>query len=115
VKVGRTAKIVAVAESLSSRMTDWWMERSTFEAQRSDRPVAPDRADNLHAPVAFDGGERGLPNGRVRRRSLYTWMALNPVRTIVTLSAIGVGLVAGARGMRRERRAAWRAPAHRPR
>jgi hypothetical protein len=107
VKVGWTAKKISLAQTLSPRLTDHWMQRSTFEDQRSDRPVAPEREDNLFAAVDDDGGERGLAaigNGRVRRRSLYTWAALNPVRAVVALSAIGLGLVAGSRAARKPRR-----------
>lgn len=104
VKVGRGAKMISLAQTVSPRLTDRWMARTTFEAQRSDWPVVPGRRDNLYEPVAHDGGERGRPNGRVKRRSLYTWMALNPIRTLVGLSAIGVGLAAGAARARAPKR-----------
>ncbi len=100
VKVGWTAKKVSLAQTLSPTLTDRWMGRSTFAAQRSERPVTPQRRDNLFEPVEQDGGERGRWNGRTRRRSLYTWVALNPIRALVGLSALGVGLVAGSRAVR---------------
>lgn len=97
VKVGWTAKKVSLAQTLSPRLTDRWMERSTFEDQSSGCPVQDGRRDNLFEHVEDDGGERGRWNGRMRKRSLFTWASLNPAKAVVALSAIGVGLVAGSR------------------
>ena len=40
------------------RLADLYMERWTFDSQRTDAPTNG-RADNLYTPVAEDGGERG--------------------------------------------------------
>jgi NAD(P)-dependent dehydrogenase (short-subunit alcohol dehydrogenase family) len=60
------------------RLADLYMERWTFDAQRTGRPV-DGRPDNLHEPVASDGGERGRNwSGHTRRSSVYTSALLHP-------------------------------------
>jgi NAD(P)-dependent dehydrogenase (short-subunit alcohol dehydrogenase family) len=85
---GSGAKLSAAR--FAPRLADLYMERWTFDSQRTDVPTNG-RADNLHHPVTDDGGERGRNwAGHTRRRSVYTKAALHPAR------AVGVaGLVAG--------------------
>ena len=72
------------------RLADLYMQRWTFDSQRTDVPTNG-RADNLYAPVADDGGERGRHwSGHVRQSSLYTRAALHPG---LAVAAVG-GLVA---------------------
>jgi hypothetical protein len=60
------------------RLADLYMERWTFDAQRTGRPL-DGRPDNLHEPVASDGGERGRNwSGHTRRSSVYTSALLHP-------------------------------------
>jgi NAD(P)-dependent dehydrogenase (short-subunit alcohol dehydrogenase family) len=75
------------------RIADRYMEATTFDSQKTDKPVG-DRPDNLYAPVADDGGERGHNwTGRTKSTSLYTAARLHPgVTTMV--AALGVGLLA---------------------
>lgn len=86
------------------RLADLYMERWTFDAQRTEKPVNG-RADNLYAPVPSDGGERGHNwEGHTRESSLYTAVMLHPGRAAVC-AAIALGLAATARiAARRERR-----------
>lgn len=85
---GGMGKVVSVAEKLSPALTDKYMERSTFDSQKTDTPLGGSRSDNLYAPVAHDGGERGRArsNGRVRKWSAYTAAAMHPKRA----AALGV-------------------------
>ena len=74
------------------RLADLYMERWTFDAQKTDKP-AGGRPDNLYAPVAEDGGERGRNwSGHTRRSSLYTRAVLNPLAALT----LGAGLAACA-------------------
>jgi NAD(P)-dependent dehydrogenase (short-subunit alcohol dehydrogenase family) len=92
---GSGAKLSAAR--LAPRLADLYMERWTFDEQKTDIP-ANGRPDNLYAPVAHDGGERGsLWDGHTRESSLYTRAALHPGRAVAT-----IGLVAVAAGL------AWR-------
>ncbi|MGH7504786.1 MAG: SDR family oxidoreductase, partial [Longimicrobiales bacterium] len=99
---GGMGRVLSLA-SHSPRLADRFMERSTFDSQKTDRPIG-DRPDNLYAPVAFDGGERGNNwNGRTRSTSLYTRTALHP-RAAGAATALGAGVLLGAIvGLRRLR------------
>jgi short-subunit dehydrogenase len=80
------------AARFAPRLADLYMERWTFDAQKTDKP-ANDRPDNLYAPLADDGGERGRNwSGHTMRSSLYTRAVLNPPAAF----AVGAGLAACA-------------------
>jgi short-subunit dehydrogenase len=97
---GGAAVQLPIGEALAPGLTDRYMERKLFKDQMTDRPV-DGRPDNLYAPVAHDGGERGRNwTGDTKSRSLYTKAALHPERSLV-LGAVGAGLLLGALGARR--------------
>jgi NAD(P)-dependent dehydrogenase (short-subunit alcohol dehydrogenase family) len=102
--VSGMGKVLSLAGTVAPRLTDRYMEWSTFEAQKSDLPLADARPDNLYDPVEHDGGERGRNwTGRVHARSYQTLAALHPVGTaglVGLLVAGGVLAMAGRRGAR---------------
>jgi NAD(P)-dependent dehydrogenase (short-subunit alcohol dehydrogenase family) len=98
---GGAAAVLGVAEALAPALTDDYMERKFFARQLATEPLG-DRADNLHAPVAHDGGERGRNwTGHTRRSSLYTEAVLRPRRALLAFAGLGIAAVAGARVLRR--------------
>ncbi|MGH7501759.1 MAG: SDR family oxidoreductase [Longimicrobiales bacterium] len=91
---GGMGRVLSIAEHVPG-LADRYMEHSIFEAQMTERPT-DDRPDNLYAPVAFDGGERGRNwTGRTKRTSLYTRAALHP-RAAGAVSVLGATFLAGA-------------------
>ncbi|MFL5616978.1 MAG: hypothetical protein ACJ79A_01130 [Gemmatimonadaceae bacterium] len=87
-------KLLSVANDFP-RLADKYMERTTFESQKTDKPTG-DRPDNLYAPVARDGGERGSNwTGRTKSTSLYTKVMLHPEIPAVA-AAVGVGAIVAA-------------------
>jgi NAD(P)-dependent dehydrogenase (short-subunit alcohol dehydrogenase family) len=110
--VSGMGKVLSLAGTVAPRLTDLYMERSTFEAQKTDRAVADARPDNLYEPVEHDGGERGKNwRGRVHRRSVQTAAALHPVvaaGVVTALVAAGIAAATvrsrGNGGIRRARR-----------
>jgi NAD(P)-dependent dehydrogenase (short-subunit alcohol dehydrogenase family) len=91
---GGAGKMLSLANEFPRR-ADRIMERTTFDSQRTDKPVG-DRPNNLYVPVAHDGGERGSNwSGRTRRTSLYTAAALHPKRT-AAMAMLGAGVLAAA-------------------
>jgi len=65
-----------------------YMERWTFTSQLTDVP-ANGRPDNLYAPVADDGGERGRNwNGHTRQTSVYSRAFLHPRTTLFAMLAV---------------------------
>jgi NAD(P)-dependent dehydrogenase (short-subunit alcohol dehydrogenase family) len=98
---GGMGKMLSLA-NLAPRVADKYMERTTFESQKTDRSVAAYRRDNLYEPVDHDGGERGRNwTGRTKGTSLYTMAALHPEIAVVVLAAGGGLLAAAAVGARR--------------
>lgn len=100
VRVGATGKLVVLTEA-ESALSGRHVERTTFNSQLADVPLA-DRPDNLHEHLDDDGGERGSYwRGRVRERSSYTDASLNPGRAAMIAAAAGLALFAGARRLRK--------------
>ncbi|MEW5916942.1 MAG: SDR family oxidoreductase [Gemmatimonadota bacterium] len=94
--VGGMGKVLSLGNAVP-RVADRYMERTTFDAQRSDIPLADSRPDNLYKPVPNDGGERGSNwSGRVARRSLYTAAVLHPMKALALTGSAGVAALAAA-------------------
>jgi len=91
---GSGAKLSAAR--FAPRLADLYMERWTFDAQRTTTPVNG-RPDNLYAPVADDGGERGRNwTGHTRESSVYTRAVLHPRAALAVCGAVALGIgVAG--------------------
>ena len=81
-------------------LADRYMERWTFDGQRTSRPVNG-RSDNLYEPVADDGGERGRTwSGHTRESSLVTQAILHPRIAAVLLAAVLAGTALGFTAIR---------------
>jgi short-subunit dehydrogenase len=92
---GSGAKLSAAR--LAPRLADLYMERWTFDSQRTTTPVNG-RPDNLYEPVPHDGGERGRNwAGRTRRSSLYTEAFLHPRAAAGVLVGVAAVLALRAR------------------
>jgi short-subunit dehydrogenase len=94
---GGMGKVISLAEKLSPRLTDKYMERTTFDSQKTEIQASADRPTNLYEPLEHDGGERGHFQGRVRRWSVYTEAALHPRAAAAIVAGIGVAVTAGLR------------------
>jgi short-subunit dehydrogenase len=100
---GAGAKLSAAR--FAPRLADKYMERWTFDSQKTDRPAGSDRPDNLYAAVAHDGGERGASwTGHTRRSSLYTSAMLHPLAAAGIAAAAAVGISAWLVGLQRRER-----------
>lgn len=74
---GAGAKLSAAR--FAPRLADKYMERWSFDSQKTDLATSPGRRDNLFSPVADDGGERGRTwLGHTRASSVYTNAMLHP-------------------------------------
>jgi NAD(P)-dependent dehydrogenase (short-subunit alcohol dehydrogenase family) len=81
-------------------LLDRYLGRTGFDAQQTDRPRDPGRADNLWSPVAGDHGAHGTFDERARERSLQAWATLHRGALAGALVAAGALTVALARGRR---------------
>jgi NAD(P)-dependent dehydrogenase (short-subunit alcohol dehydrogenase family) len=89
---GGPAKVHSLMGAIAPRLTDWLMERSYFEKQKSGRP--PNHADDALYRPTTGLRERGRSPGRVRESSLYTRASLHPVLTGAL--TVGAGLAVAA-------------------
>ena len=98
---GSGAKLSAAR--FAPRLADLYMERWTFRSQRTNIPLNG-RADNLHHPVADDGGERGRNwSGHTRRFSLYNKALLHPRASAALMGALTAAAVLGFSHLSRSR------------
>jgi short-subunit dehydrogenase len=98
VTVGAGGRAMTVMGAVAPRLTDVYMEKTMFAAQK--REERNDGRDALHAPDR-DGHRRG-PTGRTTlERSAYTRAALSDVRRVLPVVALGTLVAAGMRTWRR--------------
>ena len=97
--VGGGPRAMIAAAKVAPQLSEKVMERTMFEAQKSNRP-ARRASDNLYGPADPTARERGRYPGPVLERSLYTSAALHPTRTALAAAGIGLALAAGVRAMR---------------
>lgn len=91
--VGGAAKALSAAAYFAPRLTDRYMEWTMFDQQKSNRPPATGRRNNLRE-AGTGGRERGTYPGRVLKSSMYTELALRPKTTLVSLAALAAGSAA---------------------
>jgi NAD(P)-dependent dehydrogenase (short-subunit alcohol dehydrogenase family) len=86
---GAGAKLSAAR--FAPALADKYMERWTFDSQSTGKPLAENRRDNLYAPLAHDGGERGRNwTGHTRESSGYTRAALRPGKAAAAFGAVAL-------------------------
>jgi NAD(P)-dependent dehydrogenase (short-subunit alcohol dehydrogenase family) len=97
ITIGGGGKLITALGSAMPRLTDFYMERAMFDAQRSDTP-ATGHAGNLYAPAAGGGNERGGYPGHVMRSSVYTRAAMSPGKALLA-AGLGLAVFAGLRSL----------------
>lgn len=82
-------------------LADWELARNGYESQQTDKPVDPNRPDNLWEPVPGDRGAHGQFDARARDFSPQLWATIH--RSSIALAALAVaGIAALAAQGRRE-------------
>jgi NAD(P)-dependent dehydrogenase (short-subunit alcohol dehydrogenase family) len=90
VRVGGGAKMFTMIEKTAPGLGDRMKERTAFDGSKTDRPAKDD--DTLFAPRPNDGRVRGRYEGHVAKTSLYTKAAMNPVKALLGVAALGIGI-----------------------
>ncbi len=99
--VGGAARTIGLLGGMAPRLTDHVMQRTMFDAQRSDRVAPPRSRDNLHAPTEVaEGVERGGYRGKTLEHSIYTQAAMYPRVAALAVAGLGLAVAAGLRAMR---------------
>lgn len=99
ITIGGGGRLITALGSALPRLTDFYMERAMFDAQRSDTP-AGERRGNLYAPASEGGRERGGYRGHVMRSSVYTTAAMSPGKALIA-AGLGLAVFAGIRSLAR--------------
>jgi NAD(P)-dependent dehydrogenase (short-subunit alcohol dehydrogenase family) len=100
------AAVKTSAARFAPRFADLYMERWTFDAQKTDKPAPQGRPSNLYAPLENDGGERGRNwDGHTRRSSVVTQAFLHPaaVAGVLTVALVAITSAWVASGIRDSR------------
>lgn len=97
ITIGGGGRLITALGTALPRLTDFYMERAMFGAQRSDIPAA-ERVGNLYAPAAEGGKERGGYRGHVMHSSAYTRAALSPGKALLA-AGLGLAVFAGLRSL----------------
>ncbi|HEX3622941.1 MAG TPA: SDR family oxidoreductase [Acidimicrobiales bacterium] len=88
-----------VANAVVPGLLDRYLARTNFDAQQTDRPVSPDRPDNLCDPVPGHQAAHGIFDGKSKSRSLQN--ELNMHRGVAAGAASAAALVVAARRRRK--------------
>ncbi|WP_431469838.1 SDR family oxidoreductase [Sphingosinithalassobacter sp. LHW66-3] len=96
IKLGWPTWQAILGDQIASPLLDRYLARTGVSGQQSDEPVAPDRRNNLYAPVPGDHGAHGRFDANARTRSSQLWLTTHRGTVALgALAAIGAGLAAG--------------------
>ena len=103
VVVGTPSALAILLNKLSPGLLDRYLARTNIEAQQTERPVDPNRPDNLLHPVDADRdfGTHGDFDGRAHRTDPQWWLTTHHGAT--ALAAAGAAAITGLATRRRSR------------
>ena len=97
ITIGGGGRFITALGTALPRLTDFYMERAMFSAQRSDTP-AEARPGNLYQPSGEENRERGDYEGHVMQSSAYTQATMSPARMLLA-AGVGFAVFAGIRSL----------------
>jgi NAD(P)-dependent dehydrogenase (short-subunit alcohol dehydrogenase family) len=97
ITIGGGGRFLSALGTALPRLTDFYMERAMFDAQRSDTP-AERTGGNLYQSGGGENVERGGYAGHVMQSSLYTQAALSPAKALLA-AGLGLAVFAGIRSI----------------
>jgi short-subunit dehydrogenase len=102
ITIGGGGRVLSALGTALPRLTDFYMERAMFDAQRSDTP-AEGIEGNLFGSAGGENLERGGYHGHVMQSSMYTQAALSPARALIA-AGLGLAVFAGVRSLASSRK-----------
>jgi short-subunit dehydrogenase len=91
--VGLSSTIVIAGNKLLPGLGDWYLAKTGYASQQTDKAVARDRPDNLYEPVPGDHGAHGIFDEQSHEKSPQLWATEH--LGLLALAG-GVGLLAAA-------------------
>jgi short-subunit dehydrogenase len=73
VRVGLSSTIVIAGNKLLPGLGDWYLAKTGYGSQQTDKPVNEDRPDNLYKPVPGDHGAHGIFDKESHEESPQLW------------------------------------------
>ena len=99
--VGGQAAAIIAANKLAPGVGDLYLAKTGYDSQFTDRPLSPDRRDNLYQPVPGDHGAHGRFDERAEPRSIELELSKRRGWLAAGAGALGLaGLVAAWRARR---------------
>jgi short-subunit dehydrogenase len=71
--VGAPTVVAIAGQKVAPGIADRYLGRTGYASQQTDRPISPDRRDNLYEPVPGDHGAHGPFDARATGRSYELW------------------------------------------
>jgi short-subunit dehydrogenase len=87
-----------VGEKVAPALADVYLANNGYESQQTDRPLRPDRRDNLYRPLPGDHGAHGAFDARARSFSVGLWISKHKA---ALLAALAGTVAASAYGLSR--------------
>jgi NADP-dependent 3-hydroxy acid dehydrogenase YdfG len=93
--VGLNSAVIIAGNKVAPRLADWYLAKTSVQAQQDETPIDPHRRDDLYAPLddAEDRGAHGPYDARAKRHGVQ--LAFVKHRRAAGVAA-AAGLVAGA-------------------
>jgi NADP-dependent 3-hydroxy acid dehydrogenase YdfG len=88
--VGWSAAKAILGQKFIGALLDRYLARIGYEAQQDERPVRPDRPDNLWAPLPGDRGAHGDFDAQARPRSAELWARVHRGKLAMAAAALAV-------------------------
>jgi short-subunit dehydrogenase len=95
VYVGGSTVLAVLGNKVAAGIGDRYLATKGYEAQQTDDPVDPNRADNLFDAVPDDHGAHGAFDTDAKTRSLQLWLTRH--RVWLAVGALGAAAVARRR------------------
>jgi NAD(P)-dependent dehydrogenase (short-subunit alcohol dehydrogenase family) len=99
--VGASTVAAIVGDKIAPRLGDWYLARTGYASQQTDRSVDPQRPDNLWQPLAGDRGGHGMFDAVAHNHSLQIWLTTRRRELAAVTFVLGAFVVALVRSWRR--------------
>ena len=97
VYVGLPTVGAIVGDKIAPGLLDRYLAATGYQAQQTDQPDDPTRADNLWAPLPGDRGAHGRFDAIARDMTAQRWIAEHPGRVAVAAASVALAIVGLAR------------------
>ena len=91
--VGYPTVEAIIGDKIAPSLGDWYLGKSGYESQQTDKPASPERKNNLYEPVSGDHGAHGSFANRSINFSPQLWANKNRGAVALTAFGIAAGLI----------------------